>query len=461
MGSKPQIWISKPQGNTEGQCDCACAAALAEHQYAALQTAWPQWESLDENRYVFALPGQHVLIFQPRRSANILVANEAAWQQLQAKSAVTHDHLVEKAYASVWNESPQELASDRILSAWLHVTSACNLNCPYCYVLRNGQMMDDITALEAVEAVFRAAQRHAYSGVKLKYAGGEPTLQFTLIQKMHQHAQKLSDETGLTLQEVLLTNGTSLTDDTLGYLAQEEMRLMVSLDGLDGGQAQLRSFSDGRSSLSLVVRGIENALAAGIRPYLSTTVTRLNLNSLGQVVEFALDHELPFSLNLYRKNACSMGEESLWVEPQALIPGIRKALDVIEERLPPYRLVDGLLDLISFAGPHENHCAAGHDYLVIDTQGQVSRCQMSMMEVVSDVRAADPLQAVRSWAKSNVQQDDVCGACLWKYYCAGGCPLLADQPGGKSPYCEVYQALLPELLRLEGLRLLKWKVGDA
>jgi uncharacterized protein len=26
----------------------------------------------------------------------------------------------------------------------------------------------------------------------------------------------------------------------------------------------------------------------------------------------------------------------------------------------------------------------------------------------------------------------------------------------KSPYCNVYKALYPEVLRLEGLRLLKW-----
>ncbi len=45
------------------------------------------------------------------------------------------------------------------------------------------------------------------------------------------------------------------------------------------------------------------------------------------------------------------------------------------------------------------------------------------------------------------------------YRCTGGCPRLAFQCTGrydaKSPLCQVYQAILPEVVRLESLRLLK------
>lgn len=55
-----------------------------------------------------------------------------------------------------------------------------------------------------------------------------------------------------------------------------------------------------------------------------------------------------------------------------------------------------------------------------------------------------------------------CADCTWRYWCAGGCPLLTHRLTGrvdvKSPYCDVYGAIYPEVVRSEGLCLLKW--GD-
>ncbi len=50
-----------------------------------------------------------------------------------------------------------------------------------------------------------------------------------------------------------------------------------------------------------------------------------------------------------------------------------------------------------------------------------------------------------------------CSSCPWRYGCAGVCPWLAGKASGRmtspSPYCPVYHAFFPELLRLEGLHL--------
>ena len=457
MASEPRIWISRPQITTEGQCDCACESSLLACDARLSDSAQVIYLGLDDEHYVIPLPDEHLLIFQPRQAANILVVNQAAWLRMRVDEFPAWQ--VEQC-APMFGTGRQ-LPASPLISAWLHITNVCNLSCPYCYVSKNGQRMDENTGLAAVEAVFRAAQQHAYSGVKLKYAGGEPTLNFPLIQKLHERARKLADESGLELQEVLLSNGVALSPGMLDYLAQEGMRLMISLDGLDEGQGKLRHLVNEQSSLPFVVQGVERALASGLKPFLSTTVTRLNLGSLPEVAAFALDHALPLSLNLYRENSCLAGNADLMAEPQAVIAGIRSALKVIEERLPPYRLIDGLLDLISFAGPHENHCAAGRDYLVIDTQGQISRCQMAMGVVVSDIHASDTLRDVRTsidgFQSISVEEIAECSSCPWKFYCAGGCPLIASHAGGRSPYCDVYRAIFPELLRLEGLRLLKWE----
>ena len=58
-----------------------------------------------------------------------------------------------------------------------------------------------------------------------------------------------------------------------------------------------------------------------------------------------------------------------------------------------------------------------------------------------------------------VEQKVHCSRCVFRSYCAGGCPLEAYRYSGRwdapSPNCAIYQALIPAALRLEGLRLLR------
>ncbi len=55
------------------------------------------------------------------------------------------------------------------LSAWLHITNACNLRCHYCYVSKSSEHMEQETSRRAVDAVIRSAVRHGYQRVHLKY----------------------------------------------------------------------------------------------------------------------------------------------------------------------------------------------------------------------------------------------------------------------------------------------------
>ena len=89
---------------------------------------------------------------------------------------------------------------------------------------------------------------------------------------------------------------------------------------------------------------------------------------------------------------------------------------------------------------------------------------MEIERPVTSVYAADPLTEIRLYADGfqNLPaiENEGCRDCKWRNWCAGGCSLLTYRMTGrndvKSPYCNVYKVLFPEMLRLEGLRLLKW-----
>jgi uncharacterized protein len=74
---------------------------------------------------------------------------------------------------------------------------------------------------------------------------------------------------------------------------------------------------------------------------------------------------------------------------------------------------------------------------------------MHMQEPISNIWAEDPLAKLRSVSNPAALRPE-CEACPWRYACAGGCPHL------NGAHCTLYKALFPELLRLEGLRLLQY-----
>jgi uncharacterized protein len=223
-------------------------------------------------------------------------------------------------------------------------------------------------------------------------------------------------------------------------------------------------FANGRGSFTHVKRAIERALHIGVAPDLSITVTAQSAPKLADVVTYALDRDLRFNLNFYREHRFSAGCAGVAAEDAQLIAGVRAAFAVIESRLPRRRLIDGLIDRSTFDRPHEHACGAGHAYMVIDQRGTVSRCHMEIERPLTTLQAVDPLQAIRleRYGLRDLPGDarGGCRDCMWRYWCAGGCPVLTTRVYGRSdvrsPYCDVYRSLYPDVLRLEGLRLLKW-----
>jgi uncharacterized protein len=355
-------------------------------------------------------------------------------------------------------------SQSRTLTAWLHVTNACNLRCHYCYVNKTEDEMSEETGLAAVAAVFRSARQHGFSAVKLKYAGGESTLNFGLVQKLHQHALAQVQQTGLALREVVQSNGVGLSRLMIEGMREMGMRLMISLDGVGEAHDAQRPFANGKGSFGHVARGIDRAIALGLKPHLSITVTGQSAGGLREAVRFALVRELRFNLNFYRDHECSSTRAQMQNENTQLIAGVLDAFEEIVQNLPAERVIDGLIDHSTFDQPHEHACGAGHNYMVIDHNGGVTRCQMEIERTITDVLASDPLQAVRAdkngFQNVAVSQKEGCRECEWQHWCAGGCSLLTFKATGRtdiqSPYCEVYKALYPAALRLEGLRLLKW-----
>lgn len=486
MLAKPAVFACTPNIQ-DADHDCACPDGglspalpyIAPYIAAAWQIAPDLMRTpLDE---------EHTLLFNPTGQSGPVVVNSSAARLFdsfrrarrldgclpvpgldpeQANDAVIH--LIELGLLQpVGSLPPLERRTPRTLTAWLHTTNACNLRCSYCYIDKSAEPMTEETGRQAVDAVFRSALAGGFRAVKLKYAGGESTLNFRLVMHLHDYALSLAQKHGLDLRATVLSNGVALTRPLLQFLREESIRLSISLDGVGATHDRQRAFVNGSGSFAHVQRGIDRALDADVTPFLSITVTAESADDLPAAVAFALDRDLPFNLNFYRDHSISASLATLRADNERLIAGMRSAFAVIEERLPRRRLIDSLVDRSAFHEPHEYACGAGHNYLVIDQNGGVSACQMEIDQPLSHVLAENPLDEIRlhSGGVSNlpVSEKEGCRECDWRFWCAGGCSLLTQRVTGRSdirsPYCEVYKALYPDILRLEGLRLLRWQTA--
>lgn len=350
------------------------------------------------------------------------------------------------------------------LTAWLHVTNACNLRCQYCYLEKTSEHMVQDTAFRATDAVFRSVSRHHYKQVLLKYAGGEASLHMARVLAIHDYALQLSQQADITLQASILSNGIVLSQRTINNLKTRNIGVMISLDGLGHYHDLQRPFINGKSTFKYIDRTINLLLTNELVPHISVTVSQRNLDGLTDLLMYILQRRLTFTLNYYRDNDCATGRDQLQFTDQQMIKAMRSAFRVIERHLPEYSLLGSLIDKANLHYPHRHNCNVGQSYLVVDQNGGIAKCHANIKQTVTTIDANDPLQAVRDDLAGvqslPVDQKEGCRVCDWRYWCAGGCPLLTHRVTGrydvKSPNCHIYQALFPEAVRLEALRLLKY-----
>lgn len=348
------------------------------------------------------------------------------------------------------------------LTAWMHVTNACNLDCPYCYVKKSQAHMSLETGMKAIDALISTAQRQNFNTLKIKYAGGEAALHYRLVQQIHAYAQAQARKHHLALTAVVLSNGTVMPAEFVSWLADTDVRLMLSVDGVGASHDVQRPFRNGRSGAFAALERnlLERLLPQGIRPNVCITVTGRTAATAYSAVEWAIQHALPFNLNFYRETSTTAKHRDLRLEEEQIIAGMMAAYAVIEQQMPVLPFLAGLLDRVQFQS-HSHTCGVNQNYVVITHEGRIAQCQMHLQHAATFDHNTDLISLVATGPIPNLSVDDKAGCCecLWRYRCTGGCPLVTLRATGRvdvqSPNCAIYQALLPAALRLEGLRLLK------
>lgn len=177
------------------------------------------------------------------------------------------------------------------------LTHTCNFSCFFCHMEGEGSLNGLLTP-EDIALVAEVGIEYGIKSVKL--TGGEPTLRRDLIEIVKALKDVGVKEVSMTTNGVLLSK--------LAFKLKEAGldRVNVSLHSLDKG---LFKEITGVDMLDLVIKGIKEAIRAGLRPIkINFVVTKKNLSQLDKIIKFSIDNEID-ELHLIELHPVGLGKE--------------------------------------------------------------------------------------------------------------------------------------------------------
>ena len=323
-----------------------------------------------------------------------------------------------------------------IVNAAFFLTQSCNLRCVYCYG-EGGEYghkgnMEEKTAFQAVDWLID--QSGKAKKIHIGFFGGEPFLNFPLMQKIVDYARKRTHEVGKKVDFHATTNGTLLDEKQINFIQDQDISVMISFDGPEEIQDAQRAFAGGKGSYNFIVPKIKNLLA--VRPQTRGHAVLMEGTDPQKVKEalkeigFAESSITPASdcmLTCEAKNPKSGRNlhnafEFLEQEADRWLTGI-KARDsrALKQLKNSSELYVGLL-CFSHNSKRYFPCGAGLGLTGISSVGDVYLCHRFVgMDEYKLGNIFDKHIDRDAYLKSPISFVQECSICPARYYCAGSC----------------------------------------
>lgn len=374
-----------------------------------------------------------------------------------ADALVEHEFL----YVSGRSNSVQRRETSGNLTCWVHLTNSCNLACGYCYIHRSpGNMSASMTRM-LIDKMLASCRRAKVATISLKFSGGEPLLRFDELRQAIEYAESTRGE--IRANYLVLTNSVLMTPEIAEYLAEHNVSVGTSLDGLKEAHDATRRTASGGGSFDDVIKGIDTLVSGGVSPTVNVTISETNYRNILDLTARILDERWKFRYSLERDT--TTGSPAVLKHQDEVISELMACYDLIEERLPnrdilqSHRFGDAM-----FSRSADRSCGAGSSFFSVGHDGQIGVCGLGLESPIGSLYdEGDLLENVRGsnalFAARTAKEYEGCSQCVWRGSCAGACPLQTISTYGryntKSPYCEVYRAVLPRILRIRGLQMIR------
>lgn len=226
--------LRSPNGHYCYDVNTNSIVRISKHLYSALNESWTVDELISDSR-----------------------------TQSEAKLLISQGLLSSHRVSNIRHPYTDDLKyylNNKIDQMTLQLTQNCNLRCSYCpYTRMNKQQRgfsSNTMTKEIGEMAIDFLREHSSDNEKVTigFYGGEPLINFKLIQHLTQYAK--SALLGKKVSYTITTNGTLLTPRILKFLHENDCSLLLSIDGPENIQNKNRFFANGKGSFARVYENL-------------------------------------------------------------------------------------------------------------------------------------------------------------------------------------------------------------
>lgn len=174
-------------------------------------------------------------------------------------------------------------------STFLHifvVTIDCNLNCLYCQAAKGeNQYKQCMMSKEVAEKAVDIALQSPRKKLTFEFQGGEPLLNFSIIQHIIDYTNKKSQSLNKEIHYTIVTNTQAMTVEKMDYLISNNVGLCFSLDGPKSVHDYNRPSMNEKSNYDEVKKWILYCKDKNVNIGLLPTTTRRSLDFHKEIVD--------------------------------------------------------------------------------------------------------------------------------------------------------------------------------
>lgn len=330
-----------------------------------------------------------------------------------------------------------------IKSICLHVAHDCNLRCKYCFAGTGAfgghrGLMDLETGKKGIDFVLEASAHRKHCEVD--FFGGEPLLNFQVVKDLVHYGRKAAAERGKTIKFTMTTNAVLLTEEVQNFLEQEDISVVLSIDGRPEVHDRMRPYAGGKGSYNQVVPRLQqfaakrpesSPYAVGTYYYARGTYTHFNLD-----FDKDVDHLLDLGVKQISLEPVVAKPEEPYAFQEDDVPEILKSYDRLGEDLLARKIKGEDFSFFHFnvaleQGPclpkRLSGCGAGHEYAAISPEGDIYPCHQFVgqeefkMGSLRDEQPGLNPDLVNSFRNAHIYKKASCRECWARFSCSGGC----------------------------------------
>lgn len=317
-----------------------------------------------------------------------------------------------------------------------HITDKCNLSCKHCYRDEKKKSLPKDELLKILDNFVEFLKKYELMG-RIQFAGGEPLIRKDIFELIERVRDK-------KIPSRLLSNGTLLTEELAHRLRKSGVRIFqISIEGNRQTHDEIR----GEGTFERSIEGSKLLRRVGIQVTFSTTLTKINLGQIKDVIKIA--RKDADRVSFHRLVPTGAGEElskylltkEEWNEAMFQMIRLRKDIEIdFPLRDPTWR---GWFfpPRIAQKTPSIAGCSAGYNQLTVESNGDVYPCRRLPI-VIGNALDSNFIEIWKSEVLSKLRDRDLlegkCKDCKLRWHC-GGCRAIPYAMNGnylaEDPQC--------------------------